>query len=308
MSRRDLGLSRLIDGSIKGTFRAMDKAVVTCALTGVLTDPERFPVPVTPEQMADAAAEAWDAGASVVHCHFRHQEPGMGRFPTWDPEVVATIVDAIRARCPDMLINMSTGVFGSDISGPLACLRRSKPEVAALNSGSLNYLKVTRSGAWAWPPMLFDNPVDKIEQFVTVMDELGITPECECFDTGIVRSIAMFEQAGLLKAPSHVSLVMGVASGMPAKEEWLPLLLQELNEGTHWQAIVIGRTEVWDVHRAAAELGGHVRTGLEDTFYLPSGDKAASNGPLVEELVKLVRAAGREPATAAEARTILGVA
>jgi len=286
----------------------MDKAVVTCALTGVLTDPQRFPVPVTPEEMADAAGEAWNAGASVVHCHFRQQEPGMGRFPTWDPDVVETIVDAIRERCPDIIINMSTGVMGDDISGPVACLRRCKPEVAALNSGSLNYLKTTCAGTWGWPPLLFPNPVEKVQRFIEVMDELGITPECECFDTGIVRSIPMFEQVGLLQAPTHVSLVMGVASGMPAKAAWLPLLLEELTEGTHWQAICIGRTEVWDVHRACAELGGHVRTGLEDTFYLPSGDKASSNGPLIEALVQRVRDAGREPGTAAEARQILGCA
>ncbi|MCP4872744.1 MAG: 3-keto-5-aminohexanoate cleavage protein [Proteobacteria bacterium] len=285
----------------------MDKAVVTCALTGVLTDPERFPVPVTPTQMADAAEQAWNAGASVVHCHFRMQEPGRGAFPTWDPDVVETICDAIRERCPEILINMSTGVFGNDISGPVACLERVRPEVAALNSGSLNYLKTRKNGSWAWPPMLFDNPVDKVSRFITKMDELGIVPECECFDTGIVRSIPMFESVGLLKPPTHVSLVMGVASGMPAKAEWLPLLVNELSDGTHWQAIVIGRTEVWDVHRACAEQGGHVRTGLEDTFYLPDGTKADNNGALIEALVKCVRDAGREPATADEARAILGV-
>jgi uncharacterized protein (DUF849 family) len=285
----------------------MDKAVVTCALTGVLTDPERFPVPVTPEQMADAAQQAWDAGASVVHCHFRMQEPGRGQFPTWDPDIVEVIIDAIRARCPDILINMSTGVMGDDISGPVSCLERCKPEVAALNSGSLNYLRVRKNGQWAWPPLLFANPVDKISRMVEVMDRLGIVPECECFDTGIVRSIAMFQQVGLLKPPTHVSFVMGVASGMPAKASWLPLLVDELPDGTPWQAIVIGREEIWDVHRACAEMGGHVRTGLEDTFYLPDGSRAASNGALIDALVERVRDAGREPATAAEARVILGV-
>jgi len=285
----------------------MDKAVVTCALTGVLTDPERFPVPVTPEQMADAAEQAWNAGASVVHCHFRQQEPGMGRFPTWDPDIVETIIDAIKDRCPEILINLSTGVMGDDISGPVACLERVRPEVAALNSGSLNYLKARRSGGWAWPPLLFANPVEKISAMVEVMDRLGIVPECECFDTGIVRSIPMFQQVGLLKAPPSVSFVMGVASGMPAKASWLPLLVDELTPGSRWQAIVIGREEVWDVHRACADLGGHVRTGLEDTFYLPDGSRADTNGALIEALVKTVREAGREPATAAEARQIIGV-
>ncbi len=279
-------------------------AIVTAALNGVLTDPKQHHVPVTPEEMAAEARSAWDAGATVVHLHFRHQQAGMGQFPTWDPDVCAAIVDAIRATCPGILINCTTGVVGPDISGPLGVLRRVKPEIAAMNAGSLNYLKTRADGRWAWPPMLFDNPVEKVAAFLAVMYEEDIVPECECFDTGIVRSIAMFQAAGLLKGPIHVSLVMGVASGMPAKASWLPLLIEELPKDAHFQAIVIGRQEVWDVHRKNAELGGHVRTGLEDTFYLPNGEKATSNGQLIEALVKVVRESGREPATVEQTREL----
>jgi 3-keto-5-aminohexanoate cleavage enzyme len=285
----------------------MDPAIVTCALTGVLTDPEQMSVPVTPEQMAREARAAMDAGATVVHLHYRRQEPGMGRFPSWDPQVAADIVDAIRAACPGLLINSSTGVIGDDISGPVGVLERVKPEIAALNAGSLNYLKARSNGTWAWPPMLFDNPVEKIERFLKVMDAHGIVPECECFDTGIVRSIAMLRQVGLLRDPIHVSFVMGVQSGMPADPRWLPLLVEQLPPGAHWQTIGIGRAEVWDLHRAAAELGGEVRTGLEDTFYLPDGSRATSNGQLVEALVSIVRQAGREPATVAQTRRAYGL-
>ncbi|MBV71032.1 MAG: 3-keto-5-aminohexanoate cleavage protein [Myxococcales bacterium] len=280
----------------------MDKAIVTCAVTGVLTNPDKYPVPVTPEEMAASAKEAYDAGASVMHIHFRNQKEGMGFLPTWEPDVAADISDAIRDACPGVLLNFSTGVMGDDISGPVECLRRCKPEVAAMNSGSLNYLKVRRNGEWAWPPMLFGNPVSKIEQFLKVMYELGITPECECFDTGIVRSIGMFQKAGLLRDPLHVSLVMGVASGMPAKASWLPLLLDEIPEGAKWQSIVIGRETVWAVHRRTAELGGHLRTGLEDTFYLPNGERASGNGQLIESLVNIARECGREIASPDEAR------
>ncbi len=282
-------------------------AIVTCALTGVLTNPERASVPVTPEEMAAEAKLAWDAGATVVHLHFRDQNPGMGMLPTWDPDVCADITDAIRAACPGILINCSTGMLGDNISGPLGALRRTKPEIAAMNAGSLNYLKTRKNGEWAWPPLLFDNPVEKIERYLEVMNELGIVPECECFDTGIVRSISLFKQVGLLKDPLHVSFVMGVASGMPAKPNWLPLLVEELPPGAHFQSIAIGRQEVWDVHRRCSELGGDVRTGLEDTFYLPDGTKPGSNGPLVEELVKIVRETGREPATLEQARAAYGL-
>lgn len=284
-----------------------EKAIVTCALNGVLTNPETHPVPVTPTQMADAAEEAYNAGASVVHCHFRQQEPGRGALPSWDPDVVEACCQAIKERVPEIIINMSTGVVGPDISGPVACLERVKPEVAAMNSGSLNYLKTRRDGSWAWKPMLFDNPVEKIEHFLKLMEAHGIVPECECFDTGIVRSLKMYLANGLLKAPLHASLVMGVASGMPAKPEWLPLLIDELPPQTHWQVIAIGRQEVWELHQRCAELGGHMRTGVEDTFYLPNGEKSFSNGRLIAELVKCVENAGRSVASPAEARQLLGV-
>ena len=280
----------------------MDKAIVTCAVTGVLTNPMQHPVPVTPEEMAASAKEAYDAGASVMHLHFRDQREGMGFMPTWDPEIALEIADAIRQTCPGVVLNFSTGVFGDDISGPVDCLKRCKPEVAAMNAGSLNYLKARRNGTWAWPPMLFDNAVEKIERFLKVMYEEGISPECECFDTGIVRSISMLDQVGLLRDPIHVSLVMGVASGMPAKPNWLPLIIDELPEKAHWQAIAIGRQEVWDVHRKTAELGGHLRTGVEDTFYLPNGEKTSGNGQLIEALVSVARECGREIASPEEAR------
>ena len=281
------------------------KAVLTCALTGVLTDPAQHHVPVTPEEMAREARRARDAGASVVHVHLRNQEPGLGRLPSWDPDVAEAVCGAIRAEVPDLLINLTTGVIGEDISGPVACLERVRPEMAALNAGSLNYLKLRSNNDWAWPPMLFDNPVEKVEAFAEVMRRLSIVPECECFDTGIVRSVGLLQRAGLLRAPAHVSFVMGVESGMPAKAEWLPLLLAELEPGTQWQTIGIGREEVWKLHRATAELGGNLRTGVEDTFYLPDGSKTSGNGALIEAMVKMAREVGREPASADEVRAAL---
>jgi uncharacterized protein (DUF849 family) len=271
----------------------------------VLTNPAQHPVPVTPAEMAASAKEAFDAGASIMHVHFRRQEPGMGFLPTWEPEVASAIVDAIREACPGVIINNTTGVVGADIAGPLACLDATRPEMAAMNAGTLNYLKLKSDGKWAWPPMLFDNPIAKIEAFLAHMYANNIVPECECFDTGIVRSVGLLQRAGLLRAPAHVSFVMGVESGMPAKAEWLPLLLAELEPGTQWQTIGIGREEVWKLHRATAELGGNLRTGVEDTFYLPDGSKTSGNGALIEAMVKMAREVGREPASADEVRAAL---
>jgi uncharacterized protein (DUF849 family) len=283
------------------------KTVITCALTGVLTDPAIHHVPVTPEEMADQAQQAYNAGASTVHVHFRNQGQGLGHLPTWDLETVGAILAAIKARVPEIIICMSTGVMGSDISGPAACLEKFKPEMAACNAGSLNYLKLRSDGNWAWPPSLFDNPVEKVQGFLEVMKANGVVPEFECFDSGIVRSVGLFQRNRMFEGAAHISLVMGVASGMPAKPEWLPLLIEEMPKGAHYQVIAIGRKEVWDLHRRCVELGGNVRSGLEDTFYLPNGEKAVSNGALIEALAKIVREVGREIASPAEARQILGL-
>ncbi len=283
------------------------KVILTCALNGVLTDPKSFSIPVTPAQMAQSARQAFDAGASIMHVHIRNQDPDLGHLPSWNPQEAQAVCHAIREACPGVIINLTTGVIGDDLSGPLGCLEAVKPEMAAMNAGSLNYLKVRSGGQWAWPPILFDNPIEKIERFLATMKKHNIVPECECFDVGIVRSVDLFRQVGLIASPVHISLIMGVASGMPAKAHWLPLLLEEIPKDAHWQVIGIGRQEVWSLHQKAAELGGHLRTGLEDTFYLPNGEKASSNGQLIDALAHIARQAGRDIASPTEARALLGL-
>jgi uncharacterized protein (DUF849 family) len=282
-----------------------DKVVLTCALTGVLTDPAQHPVPVTPAEMAREARAAWDAGATVMHVHFRQQGPGRGHLPSWEPAVALEIAQAIREACPGVIFNQSTGVVGPDIDGPLDCMRAVRPEIAAANAGSLNYLKVRSDGSWAWPPMLFDNPVAKVEAFLRAMHETGTLPEFECFDVGIVRCVGMYLRAGLYSGHPDVNFVMGVESGMPADPELLPVLLRLLPPGASWQVTAIGRENVWPLHRRTAELGGNLRTGLEDTFYLPDGSRARSNGELVAALADTARASGRQVASAVEARALL---
>jgi 3-keto-5-aminohexanoate cleavage enzyme len=284
-----------------------DKAILTCALTGVLTNPQQHPVPVTPAQMAAEARDAFNAGASVMHVHLRNQEPGFGHMPSWDPDVADAVCSAIRQACPGVIINLTTGVIGKDISGPQACLERVKPEVAACNAGTLNYLKIKDNGEWAWPPMVFDNPVAKVKQFLDVMARTGTHPEFECFDIGILRSVAMYLKAGLFSGVPEVNFVMGVASGMPCDADLLTLLPRYAPSGAVWQSTLIGRAEVWPVHQKTADLGGHLRTGLEDTFYLPNGERASGNGVLIEALAACARRAGRAVASPDEARQALGL-
>jgi 3-keto-5-aminohexanoate cleavage enzyme len=285
----------------------MSKTIVTCALTGVLTDPGQHHVPVTPQEMAREARTAYDAGATVMHVHFRQQAPGKGHLPSWEPAVALEIAEAIRESCPGVIFNQSTGVVGPDIAGPVACMRAVRPEIAACNAGSLNYLKVRSDGTWAWRPMLFDNPVEKVQAFLAAMAETGALPEFECFDVGIVRCVQMYARTGLYAGHLDYNFVMGVESGMPAEPELLPILTRLVVPNATWQVTAIGRASIWPLHRRAAELGGNLRTGLEDTFYLPDGSKATSNGQLIEALVRVARDAGREIANPDEARRILGL-
>ncbi|TCL01509.1 uncharacterized protein (DUF849 family) [Shimia isoporae] len=284
----------------------MTKAILTCALNGVLTDPTQHPVPVTPEQCAASAREAMDAGAAVIHIHFRQQEAGKGHLPSWDPAVATEIVDAIRASCPGILINATTGVVGPDYSGALDCVRALKPEIAACNAGSLNYLKLRSNGDWAWPPMVFENTPAKIQDHLDVMSQTNTLPEFECFDTGIVRSVAMYVKNGMTDRAQY-NLVMGVASGMPVSPDLLEFLMPYILDGSSWQATLIGREEIWSTHQKAADLGGMLRTGVEDTFYLPDGSKTRSNGELIEALATCAENAGRGIASPEEARQMLGI-
>jgi uncharacterized protein (DUF849 family) len=154
--------------------------------------------------------------------------------------------------------------------------------------------------------MLFDNPVEKVGAFLDAMNETGTLPEFECFDTGIVRSVGMYVGNGMA-ATAQYNFVMGVASGMPADAELLALLPRYIIEGSRWQATLIGRQEIWQVHQRAAELGGMLRTGLEDTFYLPDGSRAKGNGDLIAALAHCAEQAGRSVASPAEARRMLGL-
>ncbi len=287
-----------------------EKAILTCALTGVLTNPKQHPVPVTPAEMAAEARSAFNAGASIMHVHIRSQEEGRGHLPSWDTKDAQEVIGAIREACPGVIINLTTGTVGRDISGPVDCIRAVKPEIAACNAGSLNYLKIKSDGSWAWPPMMFDNPVSKVQEFLDVMAECDTHPEFECFDVGIVRSVTMFAKNGMIKPDMgrpEYNLVMGVASGMPCDADLLALLPKLMVDNAVWQATLIGREEVWAVHQKVADLGGMLRTGLEDTFYLPNGERAKGNGELIEQLAACAKRAGRAIASPAEARSMLGL-
>lgn len=281
------------------------KTVITCALNGVLTDPKQHHVPVTPAEMAAEARRAYDQGATVIHMHLRKQGVGQGHLPSWDARLSGEVQQAIRDACPGIIINHTTGVIGPDIEDTLECIRQTRPEIAACNAGSLNYLKTKADGSWAWKPIMFDNPVHKVQAFIDAMKSVDSLPEFECFDTGIVRCVGMYQETGMYTGPLEYNFVMGVASGMPVEPDLLPFLIKLMKPDSNWSVTAIGRAEIWPLHRRTAEIGGHLRTGLEDTFYLPDGTKATSNGQLIEQIARYARESGRDIATTSEARQIL---
>jgi uncharacterized protein (DUF849 family) len=189
----------------------------------------------------------------------------------------------------------------------VAYLEAGRPEVAALNMGSMNYAKYSRKRRDFVFKFVFNNPFDEIIELLEAMRRLGIKPEHECFDLGHVGSLEPLVDKGLLEAPLHADFVMGVVGGVPASALNLAAMARNMPEGKHhWGVIGIGR-EQWMLVGAALTLGGSIRVGLEDNFYLPDGRMARSNGELIAKARQMTEDLGRRPATVDEARSLLGI-
>jgi 3-keto-5-aminohexanoate cleavage enzyme len=281
-----------------------DPVVITCSISGSLANREQCPaIPYTPEEYAAEARRIVDEGATMVHIHARTPEG----TPSYEIEDFRAITEAIKAEVGDALIvNYSTGAMGVPDEKRIAYLREMKPDVAALNMGSMNYAKYSRSRKDFVFKAVFANPFDEIIEFLNVMTELGIKPEHECFDTGHVGSLPPLVDMGVLKPPLHVSCVMGVVGGVPPTARNLANMADNVPEGSHWGVIGISRQQ-WMLVAAALTLGGSVRVGLEDNFYLPGGEMARSNGDLIAKARQMCVDVGRRPATIDEARAQLGL-
>jgi uncharacterized protein (DUF849 family) len=273
-----------------------DKVVISAALTGVAANREQCKwIPYTPEEIAEEALRAYNAGAAIVHIHGREYDGA----PSWRVEIFREIMQEVRKRCP-IIINFSTGAVGVDRDTRIGHIRELRPEIAALNMGTMNYAKYSPKRRNFVFSVVFQNPFDDIMFF--------LKPECECFDLGHVESILPLMDMGLLKN-FQVSLIMGVVGGMGATARNLAHVSSVVPPGIAWQVIGISQ-EQWLLISTALALGGNIRVGLEDNclednFYLSPGKMAEGNGPLVEKAAKMARDIGREPATVEEARAIL---
>ena len=274
--------------------------VITAALTGVLATREQCPaIPYTPKEIGEEAKRAADAGAAIVHIHARTPEGA----PDWSVDTFAEILSEVRART-DVIVNFSTGAIGIPVEGRIAHIRELRPEIGALNMGSMNYAIYSEKKKAFYHDHVFANPFKDIQFFLEAMNVAGVRPELECFDTGHIANTAPLIDMGALKGPYQFSLIMGVLGGIPGTTRHLINQVDTLPEGSHWQVIGIGLKQ-WGLVAPAISMGGNVRVGLEDNFYIEEGRMAKSNGELVDKAARLARDLGRPVATIEEARKIL---
>jgi uncharacterized protein (DUF849 family) len=284
-----------------------DPVLITCSISGAVANREQCPaIPYTPEEYAAEARRIVDEGGSMIHIHARTREG----VPSYEVSDFRDITEAILGEVDDVVINYSTGAIGVPVEKRIEYLRELRPDVAALNMSSMNYAKYSRKRKDFVFKAVFENSFDTIIEFLRAMNQLGIRPEHECFDSGHVANLDPLIDMGLLSEPLQISCVMGVNGGIRPTARNLAHMAEQIPGGAegpnNWGVIGISR-EQWRLVAASLSLGGNVRVGLEDNFYLPNGEMARSNGDLIAKARQMTEDVGRRPATVAEARERLGV-
>ena len=278
------------------------KVVITAALTGVIATRDQCPaIPYSPKEIAEEAERAVDAGAAIVHIHARTPQGG----PDWTVETFAEVLHEVRARS-DVIVNFSTGGVGIPAEKRVAHIRELRPEMAALNMGSMNYAIYSEKKKAFYHDHVFANPFKDIQLFLETMNEARVRPEMECFDAGHIGNTRPLIDMGVLVPPFQFSLIMGVLGGIPGTTRHLVDQVDSLPPGSHWQVIGIGLNQ-WPLVATAMAMGGNVRVGLEDNFYVEEGKMAKSNGELVEKAARFAHDLGRQVATVDEARAQLAL-
>jgi 3-keto-5-aminohexanoate cleavage enzyme len=274
---------------------ATSPVIITVAITGSVPRKKDNPaVPVTPDEQIESTHQAYEAGASLVHVHVRDADES----PSSDPALFARVQEGIRAHCPGMIVQFSTGGRGRDQAARGAMLHL-KPDMASLATGSVNF-----------PTSIYENPPDFIEGLAQTMLDYDVKPEIEIFDLAMLYNAANLVRKGLLRNPPHVQFVLGIPNALPARREVFDFLRSELAAvlpGATWVAAGVARHQ-WEVNQWCLEAGGHCRTGLEDNTRFDRTRLASGNAELVGRIASVCGEYGRHVATPAEARSILGLA
>lgn len=275
----------------------MEKLIINAAITGMVpTKAENPNVPITPQEIVDEIRRCRDSGASIVHIHARDADSK----PTYRGEIYYEIFAKARAECPDVILSGSTsGRLYKEFwqrAEVLAPGPDCHPDLASLTLGSMNF-----------PNSESMNAPEMIQNLATKMKENGIVPEWEVFDLGMIDYARFLIKRGILVKPYYCNILLGSLGTLSASPLNLVMMVNALPEGTVWSATGIGRFQFY-VNAMAITMGGHVRVGLEDNLYYDEGKtELATNQRLIERLVKLARAAGREIASPNEARKIIGL-
>lgn len=270
----------------------MEKVIITCAISGAEVTKENNPaVPYTVEEAAQSAYEAYKAGASIIHIHVREDDG----TPTQSKERFKAVLEAVRAKCPDAILQVSTGgAVGMSDDERLQPVELD-PEMATLDCGTTNF-----------GDDIFVNSIPSLRVFAKRMLDHNVKPEIEVFERGMVDTAATLAKKGLIKTPMHFDFVLGVPGAMPATVADLDHMVRSIPAGSTWTVAGVGRHQ-FPMAAAAIIMGGHIRVGLEDNTYIEKGVLAKSNGQLVEKAARLAKELGREIATPDEARKILGL-
>jgi uncharacterized protein (DUF849 family) len=297
-----------------------DKAVITAAITGSIHTPTMSPyLPITPQQIADEAVRAYEAGAAVCHVHARNPETGM---PVPDTNLMQQIITSIKSRCDIVICITTGGGMGMTVEQRVAPVTLFKPELASFNAGSVNFALfpvIPRYQEWKfeWEKMylgmsedfIFPNTFKTMREYCGFFGQNGTKPEFEIYDSGMVNNVAYLIQAGHVKKPVYIQFVMGVLGGITPSSKNLLFLVdyaRELIGDFEFSVCVAGRAQ-FPLCTQSLLIGGNCRVGLEDNLFLDKGQMAKSNGEQVAKMVRIARELGIEPATPEEARKILGL-
>jgi uncharacterized protein (DUF849 family) len=300
----------------------VDKVIISCAVTGAMHTPTMSEaLPITPAQIAAESLAAAAAGAAVIHLHARNPADGE---PTGNPDVFAQFLPQIHAQT-DAVINLTTGGSPTmSVADRLAAAIRFQPELCSLNMGSMNFAifpaaKRIQQWKYSWEEgyvrnsddFIFRNTFRDIAFILETMSDAGTKFEHECYDVGHLYSLAHFLDRGLVKPPFFVQLIFGILGGIGADLDNLVFMKQTADRlfgaGTfQWSVLAAGRHQMPFVTQAAL-LGGNVRVGLEDSLFIERGKLAVSNAEQVLKIRRILAEMGREAATPAEARALLGL-
>ena len=282
-----------------------EKVVISAALTGAATmKHQNEAVPYTPEEFAEESYKCWQAGASVVHIHVRDPETGMS---TEDFNLIRPTIEAIRDKCPELIINMSTAIRPMlTAEQRIAPIREFKPDMASLNTNSMNFALADHTTGDVMFEIVFENTFQMLIDFAKEMRENKVKPEMEIYDLSGLYNILLVNKQQILDDPLHFQFVFGVAGGVPYSPGNFHRMYEMVPEGSSWSVCGVGPNQ-FAANMASAGYGGHLRVGLEDNVRMPNKELAKGSYEQVEWAVRVAELCGREVATPKEARQIINL-